>query len=146
MPLLCPWFGPRTGENVKEEDRLRAELAETKAKLKETQEHLNHLTNELKARLDQMSTGRRSTFEEHLLQWLRRKWSKSTPQWAFVHEENPVLNAERAAIVIEFLSMLEVRGTMGGSALEQYNKMRGALEIMLERLPPLAQDGTPLKP
>lgn len=124
---------------MKEEAKLKAELAETKAKLKDCQDRLNHLTSEMKARLDQISVGQRSAFEDRLLKWLRSRWSKDTPRWAFVHEANPVLNVERAEVVIEFFDMLHARGTAGGIALEHYNKFRGALEVMLDVMPSLPE-------
>lgn len=131
---------------MREEDRLRAELAETKAKLKDTQDRLNQLAGEMKGRLDQLTSGQRSAFEERFLQWLRVKWSKDIPAWAFVHEPNPVLNAQRADVVIEFLNMLEARGSAGGAALDQYNKMRGALTAMLNRMPPFPERLDQIRP
>jgi hypothetical protein len=139
MPLLCPCFGPQAGNDVKEEDRLRAELAETKAKLAEAEARLNTLATDMKARLDQIAVGRRTEFEAALIKAMRDLMNaKKEPIWSalsFILEENPALTPERAITIVNHFELITGHWRASIEMRTLYYKMRGALEEMLLRLP-----------
>lgn len=130
---------------MKEEDRLRAELAETKTQLRETQDRLNQLAKELKVRLDQLTTGARSDFEQRLLFGLRRLVGKGSEGHDFIHEPNPVLTTKSADEILHFIAFLARRNVNADLSIKQYNKMRDALVVMLEQLPPMPEEDLIIK-
>jgi hypothetical protein len=88
----------------------------------------------LRARLEQMSRGRRSDFEAALLKGLRTMLAEEGST-AFVHNSYSLLTEKEAEIIVNHFKALTELHTSSLKMRDLYNNMRGALEVMLERLP-----------
>lgn len=124
------------GQGVKEEDKLRAELAETKAKLHDAESRLNQLAGEMRARLDQLTTGRRSEFEETLIRGLQDIYRLDTSFCEFLRQANPALTSIHADKILKVMSANSKLYAISSERNKLYSDMRLALEVMLTRLPP----------
>lgn len=132
---------------MKEEDRLRAELAETKAKLKETQDRLNHLAGEMKSQLNRLTDehGKLTDFEAELVRLMQveLKIRASLPLYGDstlneeVKKEKPLLTANHARSIHQHKIDLYDMRTDALLFASRYTRFRDALEVLLEKCPPI---------
>lgn len=93
---------------------------------------------DLAERLGQITKGETTAFETALLNTLRlMPLARDRPAVAFIHQDARKLTKENGEALARFFTEIADRNARAETALQLYNDMRGAIGVMLERLPPL---------
>lgn len=109
--------GQNGGEKPANSDAMQAELAA------------------MRARLDQMSEGRRSEFETAFIDGMRAIAGEQ--MWPCLSRENPPLTAADAREMVKWYRGARERVEKAEAAFKLYNDMRAVLGVMLDKLPEL---------